>query len=147
MSQKNKRPNFLWTGERHWIGWIVPCVNKPLSCKYPLYAFPNSLANTLTINPSDANSLKNSHKEQAHPTGRIVVKKLEDVHASLWGKSWVCKRNKQKRTCMLSNNGKDWETKLSAGHWFILCLKGMLKSVLNTENVLLKREYSVQTIK
>lgn len=49
----------------------------------------NSLANTLTINPSNANSLKNSHEEQAHPTGCVVVKELEDVHAALWRQTWV----------------------------------------------------------
>lgn len=38
----------------------------------------------LTIHPADADTLKDGHKEQAHATGGVGVKKLEDVHASLW---------------------------------------------------------------
>lgn len=38
----------------------------------------------LTVHPADADTLKDSHKEKAHPTGGIGVKELEDVHASLW---------------------------------------------------------------
>lgn len=37
----------------------------------------------LTIHPADADTLKDGHKEKAHPTGSIGVKELEDVHAAL----------------------------------------------------------------
>lgn len=37
----------------------------------------------LTIHPSYADDFKNSQEEQACATGSIVVKELEDVHATL----------------------------------------------------------------
>lgn len=56
-----------------------------------------SLFYTLTINPSDAHSLKNGHKEQTHPAGRIVVKELEDVHAPLSGERYFQKHKVARR--------------------------------------------------
>lgn len=38
----------------------------------------------LTINPCNANGLKNGHKEKTHATGSIVIEELEDVHATLY---------------------------------------------------------------
>lgn len=40
----------------------------------------------LTVHPADADTLKDGHKEKAHPTGSIGVKELEDVHAALQGR-------------------------------------------------------------
>lgn len=37
----------------------------------------------LTIDPGDAESLEDGHKEQAHATGSIVIKELEDIHPTL----------------------------------------------------------------
>lgn len=37
----------------------------------------------LTIHPADADTLKDGHKEKAHPAGGIGVEELEDVHAAL----------------------------------------------------------------
>ena len=38
-----------------------------------------------TIGPCHAEGLKDSHEQQAHATGCIVVKELEHVHAALPG--------------------------------------------------------------
>ena len=37
----------------------------------------------LTIYPCNADCLKNSHKQKAHPTGCVIIKELEDIHATL----------------------------------------------------------------
>lgn len=37
----------------------------------------------LTIDPSDAHRLKNSEKQQSHPSAGVVIKQLEDVEAAL----------------------------------------------------------------
>lgn len=39
----------------------------------------------LTIDPSDADSLKDGHEEKTHAAGCVVVEQLEDVHAALRG--------------------------------------------------------------
>lgn len=38
---------------------------------------------TLTIDPANADGLKDGHKQQTHATGCIRVKELEHVHATL----------------------------------------------------------------
>ena len=39
----------------------------------------------LTVHPADADALEDGHKEQAHSTGGVGVKELEDVHTALQG--------------------------------------------------------------
>ncbi len=38
---------------------------------------------SLTIDPANADTLKDGHKQQTHATGCICVKELEHVHATL----------------------------------------------------------------
>lgn len=38
---------------------------------------------SLTIDPANADALKDGHKQQTHATGCIRVKELEHVHATL----------------------------------------------------------------
>lgn len=45
----------------------------------------------LTIDPGDAESLKDGHKEQAHATGSIVIKELEDIHPTLGRPKWAAR--------------------------------------------------------
>lgn len=37
----------------------------------------------LTVDPGDADGLKDGHEEKTHPTGCIVIEQLEDIHAPL----------------------------------------------------------------
>lgn len=39
----------------------------------------------LTIKPGDRDTFKEDEEEQAHATGRVVIKKLEDINAPLKG--------------------------------------------------------------
>lgn len=39
----------------------------------------------LTIKPGDGDTFKKDEEEQAHATGRVVIKKLEDINAPLKG--------------------------------------------------------------
>lgn len=36
-----------------------------------------------TVDPGDADGLKDGHEEETHPAGRVVVEELEDIHAPL----------------------------------------------------------------
>lgn len=50
------------------------------------------LLRPLTIHPRNTDGLKDGHEEEAHATGRIIVKKLENVHATLRGESLNVKK-------------------------------------------------------
>ena len=50
----------------------------------------------LTVHPADADALEDGHKEQAHSTGGVGVKELEDVHTALrGGRTDAGKRDRQ----------------------------------------------------
>lgn len=36
-----------------------------------------------TVDPADADGLKDGHKKQTHPTGSIGIKQLEHIHSTL----------------------------------------------------------------
>lgn len=47
----------------------------------------------LTIDPGNADGLKDGHEKEAHATGRVVVKELENVHATLQEEAQNCSQS------------------------------------------------------
>lgn len=43
---------------------------------------------TLTVKPGNGDTFKEHEEQQAHATGRVVIKKLEDINAPLQEEKW-----------------------------------------------------------
>lgn len=47
------------------------------------YALTGKVEECLTVDPSDADGLKDGHKQQTHPAGGVRVEQLEHIHSTL----------------------------------------------------------------